>query len=116
MDAFEIFSQIYLRARDSKQSGLANQVVNQADPNKLSRIQKDTITTMQEILCLNPINYFIVERTNCLVLMIEGLDTVRETAQKAALEVLHIVMTDLNYVPFKELAVLCIHLQGNIFI
>ena len=71
---------------------------------------------MKEIIQSHPCNYFVVERTNAVPQLIEGMEKYDVEIQKGIMELLVFIMVDLNFVPLKELAVLSLHLQSKCMI
>ncbi|ORX58974.1 hypothetical protein DM01DRAFT_1301754 [Hesseltinella vesiculosa] len=68
---------------------------------------------VRSVLTRNRANYFYLERTNILPLLIESMDIFDTHVQNGIMDLLAYVMTNLNFVPLKELAVLCLHLQNT---
>lgn len=95
------------------------------------------LQSLDRCIRANPANYFITVPFNALPLLLEKLYAFDEksevsltfshfhshisqcvcifiaTTQIIILDLLTYVMLDLNYVPFKELAVISLHLQSN---
>ncbi|KAG9303640.1 hypothetical protein G9A89_018537 [Geosiphon pyriformis] len=71
------------------------------------------VAAIADIIKSNAMNYFLTESLNILPSFIEQLDKLGISVQKSILDLLVYVMADLNYVPFRELIVLCLHFQGQ---
>ncbi|RUS32592.1 hypothetical protein BC938DRAFT_475000 [Jimgerdemannia flammicorona] len=71
------------------------------------------LATVEAVIQKHPINYFLIERVNSVPMLIEKLDSYDAEIQKQVMILLVYVMTTLNYVPFRELAVLSLHFQGT---
>ncbi|KAG0235966.1 hypothetical protein BGW42_004421 [Actinomortierella wolfii] len=85
-------------------------------------IKKDTppnqfsltvFSTLLSIIRDHPMNYFLLEKLGILSFVIERLDSYQEDLQLSIMELFSFVIKDLNYVPFRDLVVLSIHLHGK---
>lgn len=65
------------------------------------------------VLRTNPLNYFILESSGAIISLVEKLDTMRLSGQEETLRLLEFALIDVNYVPFKELACLCVYFTHN---
>lgn len=66
-------------------------------------------TKLLKILESNPVNYFVVQPTNFLLTLAEKLDLMRPEHLSIVLQMFEFILINLNYVPFKAIACLCIH-------
>ncbi|KAF9969436.1 hypothetical protein BGZ73_008219, partial [Actinomortierella ambigua] len=69
--------------------------------------------TLLSIIRDHPMNYFLLEKLGILSYVIERLDSYQEDLQLSIMELFSFVVKDLNYVPFRDLVVLSIHLHGK---
>ncbi|KAL2918165.1 Beige protein-like 1 [Polyrhizophydium stewartii] len=82
-------------------------------PAQLARIRQSAANVLHDIIKANPVNYFIASRSTVLLKSVEHLDSIDLQSQAIILDILRYVILELNYVPFKELALLFVHLQGG---
>ncbi|KAI9028612.1 hypothetical protein DFJ74DRAFT_495541 [Hyaloraphidium curvatum] len=68
---------------------------------------------METVLRINPLNYFILEPSKFLLRMVEKLDVLRPSYRQKVMQLVEYALIDLNYVPFKEIACLCIHFNDT---
>ncbi|KAI8839277.1 hypothetical protein BC829DRAFT_453913 [Chytridium lagenaria] len=76
-------------------------------------LQKALAASLLEILKLNPINYFVMEKSRVFLYVLQALDVMNIEVQATVLDVVAYIVIDLNYVPFKELVSLCENFRGN---
>ncbi|KAG0255863.1 hypothetical protein DFQ27_006020 [Actinomortierella ambigua] len=69
--------------------------------------------TLLSIIRDHHMNYFLLEKLGVLSYVIERLDAYHEDLQLSIMELFSFVVKDLNYVPFRDLVVLSIHLHGK---
>ncbi|KAJ3211572.1 hypothetical protein HDU67_004427 [Dinochytrium kinnereticum] len=79
----------------------------------LISLQAAAGSTLLEILKLNPINYFVMEKTRILLDILQDLHTMDGKVQVIILDIVAFIVMDLNYVPFKELVFLCETFRGT---
>ncbi|KAJ3091789.1 hypothetical protein HK102_013434 [Quaeritorhiza haematococci] len=82
------------------------------DPEKLACLEQRIINTLLKIFRNRPLNYFLSEKMNIVFTLIQNLDRLQPLAQQAVMDVCYFVLTELNYVPFKELVFLLPHFHG----
>ncbi|KAI9289228.1 hypothetical protein BC943DRAFT_300701 [Umbelopsis sp. AD052] len=90
-----------------------NETTDDLKQNQRSSIRLMMLQSLDHCIRANPVNYFITVPVNALPLLLEKLYGFDEKSQTVILNLLMYVMWDLNYVPFKELAVISLHLQSN---
>ncbi|KAI9493852.1 hypothetical protein BDB00DRAFT_938645 [Zychaea mexicana] len=76
-------------------------------------IRRKLFMEMKQIIQMSAVNYFTLERTNVLPLLIESMELYDTDIQNGIMDVLVYVIKDLNFVPLKELAVLSLHFQSS---
>ncbi|KAF7722919.1 hypothetical protein EC973_002599 [Apophysomyces ossiformis] len=76
-------------------------------------LQATLFKEVKNIICENPINYFMVERLNSLPILIEIMERYNSEIQNGIMDILDYVMWELNFVPLRELAVVSLHLQSD---
>ncbi|CAM0141774.1 unnamed protein product [Umbelopsis sp. WA50703] len=81
--------------------------------NQLRQVNRAMLQSLDHCIRANPANYFITIPFNALPLLLEKLYAFDEQSEAIILGLLTYVMLDLYYVPFKELAVISLHLQSN---
>ncbi|KAH9262136.1 hypothetical protein BASA82_000814 [Batrachochytrium salamandrivorans] len=86
---------------------------NHLSQEELGRVHTATASVLFDIIKANPINYFMISRSNIILCFVEGLNSVETVTQDIIIDILRYVVLNLNYVPFKELALLFVHLQGS---
>ncbi|KAI8149642.1 hypothetical protein BJV82DRAFT_128819 [Fennellomyces sp. T-0311] len=76
-------------------------------------IRRKIFRDMKQIIQMSPVNYFTLERTNVVPVLIESLESYDTDIQNEIMDILIYVIRDLNFVPLKELAVLSLHFQKS---
>ncbi|KAI9203243.1 uncharacterized protein BJ171DRAFT_624220, partial [Polychytrium aggregatum] len=86
-------------------SGLVSESAPRGDlsHDTVDYLQSRMTRSLYDVFKANPVNYFISEKANLVFSMIENLETMKESTQESVMDILFYVMTDLNYVPFKQL-------------
>ncbi|KAJ3101502.1 hypothetical protein HDU97_001317 [Phlyctochytrium planicorne] len=78
----------------------------------LAKLQASLGSTVLEVLRVNPINYFVMEKTRVFLDILQELDDMEPEVQSVILDIVCFVVSDLNYIPFKELVLLCEVFRG----
>ncbi|KAJ2958896.1 hypothetical protein NQZ79_g5615 [Umbelopsis isabellina] len=105
-DAFQIFVDTILSTSSETEGDEDRQ-------SHLQLVNRAMLESLDRCVRANPANYFITVPFNALPLLLEKLYAFDERSEAIILDLLTYVMLDLNYVPFKELAVISLHLQSN---
>ncbi|KAJ3324756.1 hypothetical protein HDV06_006064 [Boothiomyces sp. JEL0866] len=69
---------------------------------------------LQDLIQSNPINYFIISTTsNIFFELVENIDRLDSELQDICNSILYHISVTLQYVPFKEISILMVHLHGK---
>ncbi|KAI7848518.1 hypothetical protein BDC45DRAFT_305100 [Circinella umbellata] len=113
--AFQTLLETFTYPHNQRQpSSSANGTTNHGKQSPLSKTLKRKIfMEMKHIIQMSSVNYFTLERTNTVPVLIESMESYDIDIQNEIMDLLAYIIKDLNFVPLKELAVLSLHFQSS---
>ena len=100
-DVVEVLIQVFCRGRELDDDKSVAFLKARTNIKSLAQVQTDVLAQFNEVLRMNPINYFICEKHVPLLKWVEALDLVETSVQIQVMGLFRYVLVDLNYVPFR---------------